>query len=190
MAQSLGKAVGLAGNVAGAVGGIDKFFQGNKMRRTAQKHIDNFRWQTLQNPYDNQSVSTLGADLRKEQADLNTASSIDALRSGGARTMLAGIGRVQAQNNLVSRDIAANLDTQQKALDYAAAQQDVANQQVMENRQANELAGYGQMLNVGMGMKYQGLGDIQSTATSLGNPITNLFGTKGTSNNFNQPYGW
>ena len=143
----------------GFAGGAAKFFQGRKMQKDAEKFIKNFQWQDLENPYETLSVSTLGADLRREEAGRMSATSIDALQSGGTRALVGGIGKVQANNNITNREIAANLDEQQKRIDYAKAGQDVVNQNMIESRQANELAGYGQMMNVGMGMKYGGITD-------------------------------
>lgn len=150
-------AIGLGTSVA-------KFFGGRKMEREAQKHIDNFRWQDLDNVMEDVQISTRGADLRREELGRSTATAIDALSKGGARTLAAGIGRVQENNTRVAREIGANLDEQQKQLDYAVAQDNARIQQMTERRQANELAGYGQMLNTGMGMKWGAMGDLLNTA--------------------------
>jgi len=179
-------AVGTA--AVGAAGGIGKFFEGRAMQRKAQKLIDNFEWQDLENPYENQQVSTLGADLRTEQANITTAGNVEALRGGGNRAIVGGLGRVQAQNNVLNRDIAATLDEQQKRIDFAKSGQDVRNQNIIEKRQGDELAGYGNMLGAGQQLKYGGMTDILNTAGFVGQTemgksadagIMNLF--KGTS---------
>lgn len=148
----------------GAAGSIAKFFEGADMQRNAQKYINDFKWQDLSNPYQNLQVSTLGSDLQKEQSNLAASQDVNALQQGGTRALVGGLGRVEAQRNLTNRTIASNLDEQQKAIDRMKAQQDVANQQMIENRQANELQGYGQMMNVGLGMKYQGINDLANVA--------------------------
>lgn len=167
------------GNAVGAAGGVMKYFEGRKMQKKAQEAIDNFEWQELNNPYDDLQVSTLGAELRQEQANITTAGNVEALRSGGNRALIGGLGRVQAQNNDVSRQIAANLDEQQKTIDYAGAQDDVKRRDMIESRQANELAGYGQMMNVGMGMKYGGIADVQATGQAQSQHNMELFETFG-----------
>ena len=86
---------------------------------------------------------------------------------GGARG-LAQIGRVTQAAVDQTRQAAADLDRQQKELQYAASQQDVANQQMVERRQAEELAGYGQMMNVGMQNKWQGVGNVMNAAFNFG----------------------
>lgn len=152
----------------GLAGGIGKFFEGRAMQKRAQNLINNFEWQDLENPYENQRVSTLGSDLRTEQANINTASTVDALRSGGSRAIVGGLGRLQAQNNLLNRDIAANLDEQQRKIDFAKSAQDVRNQDMIEQRQSQELSGYGNMLGMGQQMKFGGMTDILNTAGFLG----------------------
>lgn len=148
----------------GVAGGVAKFFEGRSMQRKAQSLIDNFEWQDLTNPYENQQVSTLGSDLRTEQANITTATNVEALRSGGNRAIVGGLGRVQAQNNTLNRDIASDLDKQQKQIDFAKSGQDVRNQSMIEKRQGDELAGYGQMLGMGQQMKFGGMTDILNTA--------------------------
>lgn len=144
----------------GIAGGISKFFEGRKMQRNAQTMIDNFEWNDLKNVHENQQVSTLGADLQREENARNNATSINALQNAGTRGLVGGLGRVQAQNNLSNRQIAANLDEQQKQIDYATAEDNANIRGMIEQRQTNELQGYGQMLSTGMGMKYGGIGDI------------------------------
>lgn len=148
----------------GAAGGVAKFFEGRAMQKKAQALIDNFEWQELTNPYKNQQVSTLGTDLRAEQANITTAGNVEALRTGGNRALIGGLGRVQAQNNMVSRDMAATLDEQQKQIDFAKSGQDVRNQSLIEKRQTDELGGYGNMLGMGQQAKFGGISDIMNVA--------------------------
>lgn len=151
----------------GLAGGAAKFFEGRSMQKKAERFIDNFEWQDLENPYKDLQVSTLGSDLRTEQANIGAATTTEALRSGGARG-LANLAKVEAQRNLTNREIAADLDEQQKKIDYSAAGQDVVNQNMVEKRQEDELAGYGQMMNVGMGMKSQGIDNAVNAVGAFG----------------------
>lgn len=152
-------ATGIIAGASGVAGGVSKFFEGRKMQRQAQELINNFEWKNLENPYEELEVSTMGADLQREEAARMSATNVDAIRAGGNRA-LANIGRVQAQNNLMNREIGADLDKQQKTIDYSKAQDDVRIREMLEKRQSDELAGYGNMLNQGLGMKYQGIGNV------------------------------
>ncbi len=151
-------AIGTAALGAGT--GLAKFFEGANMQREAQEFIDNFEWQDLSNPYENQQISTKSADLQKEQANLMSATAVDALQGGGTRALVGGLGGVISQNNTLNRQIGADLDKQQKELNYAISAQNVKNQDTIERRQSDELQGYGQQLYAGMNLKQQGFGNI------------------------------
>ena len=158
----------VATGVIGGGVGLAKFFEGRAMQKRAQNNIDNFKWDDLTNSYKNLRVSTLGSDLQTEQANINTASTTQALRAGGTRALVGGLGRQQALNNTLNKEIAAGLDKQQTNIDFAAAGQDVKNQVMMEQRQSDELAGYGAMLGAGQKMKFGGMTDMLNTAGYLG----------------------
>lgn len=161
MANTLGATIG-------AAGGISKFFEGRKMQKQAQAYIDQFEWDELNNAYENLQVSTLGADLQAEEAARMAATSANALQQGGNRAIVGGLGRVEAQSNQLNRQIAADLDQQQKQIDYAAAQDDANIRAMQERRQGEELQGYGQMLSTGMGTKYGGISDVMNAAMFAG----------------------
>lgn len=168
-------AAGLSG-AAGIASGAAKFFEGRRMQRKSQEALDRFQWQNLENPYESLQVSTLGADLQREEAARATATNVDALQQAGARGLIGGLGRVQRQNTLMNREIGADLDMQQKRIDEMTAGQDVMNQQMIERRQENELAGIGQQMRVGMDTKYLG---IDQGVNALGSAITGFGGMLG-----------
>ncbi len=152
----------------GLVSGGMKFFESRKMQRKAEEAIGRFQWQELENPFKNLQVSTLGSDLRREEAARTTSTLTNAIQNSGARGIIGGLGNVQNQNNLVNREIAANLDEQQKQIDYSAAQQDVRNQDTIERRQAEELQGYGQQLDYARDMKYDGISNAVNAIGAIG----------------------
>lgn len=157
----------MASAIGGAISGFGSIKDGKKMMAAGQAGIDNFKWQDLSNPYKNLTASTQGAEMRADEGARATATAVNALQQGGNRALVGGIGKVQAQNNLLNRDIAANLDEQNKAIDMAAAGQDVNNQSIIEKRQGDELAGYGNMINVGMDLKQQGKGALVAAAGAI-----------------------
>lgn len=149
-------AVAVGGTAYGIASDISKQKEGRKMQREAQQRIDSFKWQDLTNPYKTLQVSTLGADLRREEAQLTESGVIDTLQQSGTRGVLGGTGALQTNQNKLNRDIAVNLDEQQKDIDKMAAQEDARIRDIQEQRQQAELAGYGQMLSTGMNMNYAG----------------------------------
>ena len=144
----------------GLYGGISKHFEGKKKYKRGQKLIDSFEFSDLDNVQEDRQVSTRAADLAVEQGNIMAATSTEAIRSGGARAIAGGLGRVQARQNDIVNQAGANLDMQEKEIQAATARDNAAIRSMRENREANELAGYGQMMNVGMGMKYQGITDV------------------------------
>lgn len=159
----------------GLAGGAAKFFEGRKMQREAQKKIDAFEWQDLENAYTNKQVSTLGSDLMREENSRAMATATGALREGGSRALIGGLGKVVSQSNTMNRQIAANLDEQQKALDLAAAADDVRIRDMVERRQADELAGYGEMLQQGRSMKNAGFSEGLNAIGTLGTGVSGSF---------------
>jgi hypothetical protein len=145
--------------VTGLYGGVSKFFEGKKMQKRGQKLIDNFEFSDLDNVQEDRQVSTRAADLAVEQGNIMAATSTEAIRSGGARAIAGGLGRVQSRQNDIVNQVGANLDKKEKEIQAAIARDNVAIRSMRENREFNELSGYGQMMNVGMGMKYQGITD-------------------------------
>lgn len=160
--------MGLVSGVVAGIGGIAKAVSGASEARRAREALANYRRQELRNVYEGVGVSTLGADLRREEAARLAATSIDALQASGARGVLGGIGGVQQQSNLVNRQIAANLDEQQKQLDRLRAQDQARIRQIQEQREVADLQGLGQQLQTGRQDLFSGLGDIAGIAGSIG----------------------
>lgn len=160
--------IGAAGTIYGISEGQKKNQEGRKMQREAQKLISQFNFDEFQNAYKDLQVSTLGADLRREELATTSAGIVDALRGGGNRAIVGGLGRVQAGINDTNRQIAADLDQQQKAIDFASAQEEGRIRDLKFQQQSAELAGYGQLLNTGLGLANQGTGNVMSGLASLG----------------------
>ena len=157
----------MAAGIGGAISGFGQIKQGKAMEKAGQEGIDNFAWQDLTNPYKDLAPSTAGAEMRLDASARTTANSVEALRGAGARGVIGGVGKVGAQSAEVARDVAANIDADVKDLQLKGAGQDVANQATIEKRQENELAGYGNMLDVGRDLRAQGGASLVAAAGSL-----------------------
>ncbi|TSE11271.1 hypothetical protein [Aquimarina algiphila] len=150
------------GNAVGAVGAIKKGKEGKRMQGEAQAAIDNFEWQELNNPFNDLQVSTRSADLQREENARFNAQAMNMLGGSGARGVLGGIGGLTQNSTTMNRQIGANLDEQQKAINFSAAQDQTRIRGMQEKRQAEELQGYGQMLDVGRSMRYQSYADLMN----------------------------
>lgn len=144
----------------GVAGGIAKAASGRKMMRDAKRAARNYRRQELKNVNRNRRVSTLGAELAREEAARGTATSVEALRSGGVRGVVGGLGAVQAANNQQSRAIGAGLDEQRVQLDREIAADDARIRAMQEQREQQDLAAIQSQVNAGQQTMYSGIGDI------------------------------
>jgi hypothetical protein len=170
--------------IIAGVGGITSMATSLASQKKAQSAINKFKWKELKNPFDELAVSTMGTDRALEESARNTATSVDALQSGGVRGVVGGISKIQEQSNKVAQNVTQNLEEQQKQLDYKKTQVEYQNQQTESKRQEQELAGYGNLLNQsnkgfmqGMGMLANGVGAFGQTKAGQ-NLETNIFGEK------------
>jgi len=178
---------------ASIYGGIEKNKQGRKMQQQAQKEMDKFKWDELENAFKDTQVSTSGADLQREESARTASGIVDALRTGGSRNILGGIDNVQSGINKVNQNIAVDLDQQDKAIQMAKAQDEQRIRDMKANRQSRELQGYGALYSAGMDMKYSGMGDISSgvgaagqAAGAMGNIFKSGNGQQTGGSNFSQ----
>lgn len=178
-------ATAISGGIGSIAGGA-KFFERRRMQKKAQSAIDAFQYQKLDNAYDDVTVSTLGSDLQREEMARSNAMHTQALQKAGTRGLIGGLGRLQSRTNQMSQQIGANLDQQQKQIDFARAQDETRIQGMTERRQAEELAGLGQQLSTGMNTKYQSVGDVINGINVMGQAgqqskqeLMSLFGMSG-----------
>lgn len=150
------------------LGGISKAISGSKRERSIKNAIENYERQDLRNVFSSIGVSSLGADLLREENARVSATSIDALQSAGARGVVGGLGSVLRQSNLVNREAAADLDRQQQDINRLRANDDARIRSMQERREEEDLRGLGTELNAARQDKYSGIGDIGSSVMSLG----------------------
>lgn len=151
------------------LGGITKGILGASQASKARKAIDDYKRQELTNAYDQLSVSTLGADLQREELARASASSIQALQQSGIRGLVGGIGKVQQNNIQQSRQIGADLDMQQRQIEQLVATDDARIRAMQETREQEDLAGLGQQQNVGQQNMFSGIGDVAQGVSAYTN---------------------
>jgi hypothetical protein len=140
--------------------------QGAKQRRDAQQELENYQRQELANVAEGLQVSTLGADLQREEQARLAATQVGALQGAGVRGLVGGLGRVEAGNQMVNRQIAADLDAQQKQIDQMMAQDKANIRGMQEQREASDIAGLSSQYNAGNAMLWQGIGGIAQSGIS------------------------
>jgi hypothetical protein len=158
----------IAGGMS-VVGGAYNMIQGAKQRKDAKNALENYKRQELNNVAENLQVSTLGADRQREEQARLAATQIDALQGAGTRGIIGGLGRVEAGNQAVNADIAANLDEQQKQIDSMKAEDDARIRGMQENREIGDINALSSQYNAGNEAMQMGFGQAIGGAGAIGN---------------------
>ena len=161
---AIGLGVSAASSVAQAVSGASR-------ANRAKKALENFQRQELRNVTEGMRVSTLGAELQTQEAQRRFATSVEALRSGGVRGLVGGLGTVEQQQQAQQQQIAAGLDVQQQQIEQMRIQDEANIRAMQEQRESSQIAGLGaeiaagrQMVNAGI----TGFGQTALSAASIG----------------------
>jgi hypothetical protein len=146
-----------------AVGSLAQVISGETRRVKAKRALENFQRQELKNITEGLRVSTLGAELQTQEAQRRFATSVDALRSGGVRGVVGGLGQQEMQQQRLQQQISADLDRQQVGIDQMAAQDEARIRAMQEQRESAQIAGLGSEMAQGSRMAQAGLGGLAST---------------------------
>lgn len=150
----------------GALASGIQAISGAKQRRDARQALENYQRQELSNVAEGLQVSTLGADLQREEQARLAASQVGALQGAGVRGLVGGLGRVEAGNQMVNREIGANLDAQQKQIDQMYAQDQANIRGMQEQREVGDISALSSQYNAGNAMMWQGIGGISQSGMS------------------------
>jgi len=154
--------------------GLAQMISGAKEKNQARNALENYQRQQLKNVQENRTVSTLGSDLQREEAARLAATQVDALRGGGTRALVGGLGRVEAGNQRVNQQISADLDMQQKEIDAAIAQDDANIRAMQENREIGDIAALSSQYQSGKQDQNTGIGNSIMGAGMLGGSIAQI----------------
>lgn len=181
--EKLSGVAGSVGKLAGAVSpfvtagiGIAQAFKGARQAKQArearQALMDNR--QELRNVTEGMRVSTLGAQMQTQEAQRRFASSVDALRSGGVRGLVGGLGQMEQQQQFQQQQISADLDRQQQQIEMMGAQDQSRIRDMQESREefeigalAGEEASGRERMMQGIGL---GLSGVKSMVPEAGDP--------------------
>lgn len=162
--MAAGTSIAMAG--VGLLGSGYQAIKGAKDARDAKNALDNYQRQEFQNIAEGMQVSTLGADLQREEQARLAATQVGALQGAGVRGLLGGLGRVEAGNQMVNRQIGAELDMQQKQIDQMYAQDQANIRGMQEQREMQDISGLSSQYNAGNQNMWQGIGGIAQTGIS------------------------
>ena len=137
-----------------------------KQAKDAKKALENLKVPETTNVYEDVKVSTLGADLQREEMGRRYSEGVDALRSGGVRGVIGGLTSLDEAQKTQEREIAASLDEQQKQIDFAKASDNARIQGVNEARHSSNVAALSSQYSAGQQGVMQGaLGIAQGVAS-------------------------
>jgi hypothetical protein len=162
--------MGVATGIAAGVGLLGSGFQaikGQQQARAAQRELENYQRQELRSPYEDVQVSTMGADLQREEQARLAASQVESLQGAGVRGLVGGLGRVEAGGQMMNAQIGANLDEQRRNIDMALAQDRGTIRGMQEQREMQDIAALSSQYNAGNQMFWSGLGGMAQSGLSV-----------------------
>jgi len=137
---------------------------GLSRKSKAKKQLANFQRQELRNITEGMRVSTLGAELQTQEAQRRFSTSVDALRSGGVRGVVGGLGRQEQLQQVQQQRISADLDRQQVAIEQMRAQDEGRIRAMQEQRETSAIAGLGREISEGRNQAQAGAAGLVGTA--------------------------
>jgi hypothetical protein len=149
---------------------LAKGISGAVQASKAKKALESFQRQELKNITEGMRVSTLGAELQTQEAQRRFATSVEALRSGGVRGLVGGLGQQEQLQQTQQQQIAADLDRQQQQIEMMRAQDEARIRAMQEEREGLEMGRIAGQQAAGRAQLSSAFGDIASIATSFISP--------------------
>ncbi|MDV3882904.1 hypothetical protein CMU04_06175 [Elizabethkingia anophelis] len=162
-------AAAVVGGVVGIGSGLAQSIGAGRRAKRIQEQRDNYQRQTLQNPYNTLQVSTMGADLQREDLARSMATNANLLSMGGSRGLVGGLPNLMAQQVAAEQQIAANLDQQYIQNQNMKAQGNAMVQQMQEQRERDDLLGLGNELNNARQERTNGINTMVQSGLGLAN---------------------
>ncbi len=149
---------------------LAKGISGAVQASKARKALENFQRQELRNVTEGMRVSTLGAQLNTQEAQRRFSTAVDALRSGGVRGVVGGLGAQEQLMQNQQASIAAELDRQQVMIDRLRAQDEQRIQGMQEQRETFDIGRLAGQQAAGRAQLSSAIGDVAGLATSFISP--------------------
>jgi hypothetical protein len=155
--------------VAGAAA-LAKGITGAVQAAKAKKALKNFQRQELKNITGGMRVSSLEAQFNTQEAQRRFDTSVDALRSGGVRGVVGGLGRQEMLAQNVQQRMSAGLDQQQRQIEMMRAQDEARIQGIQEQRDSFDIGRLAGQQAAGRAQIGSALGDVAGIASSFISP--------------------
>lgn len=148
--------------------GAYQAFKGAKQKREAEKALENYERQKLDNVANELSVYTKGAEMQTEELARQGATTSDALSRSGVRGVIGGAGRLTQAQGQQQRQISADLEQQQARIDQIRAQDAQAIRGIQEQREMQDIGALSSQFAQGEQMLAAGIGGVAESAVGLG----------------------
>jgi hypothetical protein len=158
---------------------ISQSVKAAKEKKAAARAIDAQKAPELTNAGEGLQVSTLGSDLRREEQGRTAANQVQAAQEAGARGVIGSVGKIAAGNQRVNAETAADLDKQQKEIDYFKAQDQANIRNTEEQRFRDKLAALSSQYNSANQMQQQ---STANAVSAIGSGLGQYAASQGTSN--------
>ena len=99
--------------------------------------------------------------------------------------MIGSLGKIQQGNQMVNRQIGADLDAQQKAIDQMIAEDEARIRAIQENRELADIGALSSQINAGEQTRVNGISQGIQGLSTLGNTLAGRFGNQ---NNYESGY--
>lgn len=130
----------VSGLILGAGMAAYQIGSGIKAKNDAYEEMNEYERQDLKNAFEDVQLSTLGADLLREQTGAQAAQLVDAAQAAGSRGVASSIPKIQTGLNQANQIAAQNLDAQNQRREYAIAGDETRIQGIKENRDVQNIA--------------------------------------------------
>jgi hypothetical protein len=168
MAAVTSAVIGGTGLALSAYQAID----GANRQKKAQRELNDYERQELNNAYENVQISTMGSDLLREENARTSANLVDASQLGGARTVIGAVPRVVAATNEINQNAAKMLDDQVRQREYAIAGDNARIEGITENRDIANIAGLSSQIDAGRQDMWNGISSGLSSAAYMGRGLS------------------
>jgi len=137
--------IGGAGLAMSAYQTID----GANQAKKAQRQLNDYERQELDNAFKDIEISTLGADLLREENARTSANMVDAAQQGGSRSIIGAVPKIVGATNQINQQAARMIDDQNINREFAIAGDNARIEGITENRDMQNIGALGSQVNAG-----------------------------------------
>lgn len=168
-------AVGTAAALVGGAGALMSGYQaitGAKEKRRAQRELNNYERQELDNAFAEMPISMEGIDYMSDANAGTTAAMADAARNGGTRGIIGAVPKIVGASNAMNANIARYLDEQYNRRNQLIAGDNARIEGIRENRDNMNISALSSQVQAGNQNFWDGMMGFGSSLAYLGRSAT------------------